>query len=52
MKIRFPSHRYPDGTEVMYRCAYMKSKPKNSRYKLTCEDGQWVGAVHNLTCGS
>ncbi|ODN01862.1 Locomotion-related protein Hikaru genki [Orchesella cincta] len=40
---------FPDGTEVMYRCAAAKPKPRN-RWKMVCEDGQWIGGTQNLTC--
>lgn len=43
--------RFPDSTEVMYRCATSKPKPKN-RWKMTCEDGQWIGGNSNITCGN
>ncbi|OXA56007.1 sushi, von Willebrand factor type A, EGF and pentraxin domain-containing protein 1 isoform X2 [Folsomia candida] len=39
---------FPDATEVLYRCSTLKVKSKN-RWKLTCEDGSWIGST-NLTC--
>jgi hypothetical protein len=41
---------FEDHTDVLYRCSTIKPKQKN-RWKLTCEDGNWVGFT-NLTCGN
>ncbi|CAG7786221.1 unnamed protein product, partial [Allacma fusca] len=32
---------FADGTEIVYRCGFIK--PKKNRWKMTCEEGTWVG---------
>ncbi|ODN01859.1 Locomotion-related protein Hikaru genki [Orchesella cincta] len=43
------SHRFPHGTEIMYRCIIVRPRAKN-RWKVTCDDGKWSNTTHNITC--